>query len=99
MYNFLMGIKIMNTISKEDLVLILSKINLSNNPIIEITFDEFTSIKMASKYVINEIGHTHIMQNNIKIDATIGDIICVNKNKIPIAFVKCHQNYRSYYEL
>lgn len=94
-----MGIKIMNTISKEVLVSILSKINLYKHPIIEITFEEFTSIKVASKYVINETGHTHIKQNNIKIDATIGDIICVNENKIPIAFVKCHQNYRSYYEL
>ena len=89
----------MNTISKEELVLILSKINLNTNPLIEITFDEFKDIKMTSKYVINEIGHTHITQNNINIDATIGDVICVDKDNIPIAFVKCHQNYRLYYSL
>lgn len=85
-------------ISNSDLENILENINYVDNPLIEVTQEEFEFVvKPYEVYDLLDIGKLTIEQNNQSIKFKDGDNLILDTNKNIVGYVENESNYRRYF--
>lgn len=85
-------------ISNSELEDILENINYVDNPLIEVTQEEFEFVvKPYEVYDLLDIGKLMIEQNNQSIKFKDGDNLILDTNKNIVGYVENESNYRRYF--
>lgn len=85
-------------ISNSDLENILENIDYVDNPLIEVTQEEFElSVRPYEIYELQNIDKLTIEQNNQSIKFKDGDNLILDTNKNIVGYVENESNYRRYF--